>query len=748
MLILVLLGYIVSEAAPQSELYSLPAKALVPPGDSLIDRALLTSVSPGQTITASPGQTISLTVGYQIWQGSNPNEIDQMFLLYSWSPSWPPPSGYYAEIYNDIPPSYPGTTGTKQISITVPKTPGTYYIWVGWCAHYSVPQAVQGFTKQPSLPAHIRIIIQESESVYQVKLGTNSPPFGESIIVDGTKYDFPDFGDKIIMLSAGTHSIQAIAPPGYGFLRWYDTDNTRVYNIYNSSTILTVKGNGVVGAEFGPIVTFYTSPTNGGSISVEYYGDPQNPIKTYSNGQSDVISNIASRLRANPSPGYVFVKWTTTGNVTVDSPHSNPTGWRPSGPGAVTAIFQQATYTVSFQILDDAGSAVSGASLVFAGSSYTHGSSTSVASGSYSLSTGMIPSGYRFKQWETRGGVSVASQTPSTTTATVSGDGSITMRLQRTATVIFSVSGMSSDASETVLTVDGTSYFISQLPASFTWDVGSAHSFDWKDYVLDTIYVKRYRWVSTSGLTTSKSGAIIVPFEGGLVQATYKTQYRWKFSQSGIGSDATGTVITVDGTGYDHSSLPLKFWWDEGSSHSYSYQEYISTLISGKRYACHNPPSWSGTVIYSCDIDFVYHTEYQLNIAISPTDAGTTSPKLGSYWYDLGSSVSVSATANAGYTFSKWQLDGSDYSTSNPVTVTMSAPHTLTVVFSETTYTISFQILDDTGNSVSGATLVFDGTTYSHGGSTSKPAGFYSLSTGTIPSGYKFKTWEVSGSIT
>jgi hypothetical protein len=150
---------IMVQGSINNDIAPLPAKALAPDG-SLIDRALLISVSTGQTVVVSPGQTVSLTVGYQIWQGSNPNEIDQMFFLYSWSPTWPPPSGYYAEIYNSIPPGYPGETGTRQVDITVPTTEGAYYLWVGWGAHYSVPQAVQAFTQQPSLPAHVKIVVQ------------------------------------------------------------------------------------------------------------------------------------------------------------------------------------------------------------------------------------------------------------------------------------------------------------------------------------------------------------------------------------------------------------------------------------------------------------------------------------------------------------------------------------------------------------------------------------------------------------
>jgi len=141
------------------ELYSLPANAILP-DRSLIDRAILRSITPSQTIIASPGQKITLTVSYQIWQGQNPSEIDQLLLIYSWTPSWPPPKGYYVGIYNGIPPSYPGTTGSVQVDITVPTTSGTYYLWLGWAAHYGIDQAASTFTKPLSLPAYVKIVVQ------------------------------------------------------------------------------------------------------------------------------------------------------------------------------------------------------------------------------------------------------------------------------------------------------------------------------------------------------------------------------------------------------------------------------------------------------------------------------------------------------------------------------------------------------------------------------------------------------------
>ena len=193
-------------------------------------------------------------------------------------------------------------------------------------------------------------------------------------------------------------------------------------------------------------------------------------------------------------------------------------------------------------------------------------------------------------------------------------------------TVVFSASGLGSDASGTVLTVDGESYGRDQLPVSFTWEVGSQHSFAWTSHV-DAGAGKRYAWTGASGLSTAGSGTIIVPQGGGSISASYKTQYK------------------------------------------------LTTNTN---------PSGAGSI--------------------------SLSPQSPDGYYDEGASVTATASANTGYTFSKWQLDGSDYSTGNVATVTMDGPHTLTALFTGATYTLTIYAYKD-GAAVQGVTVEVDGAT-------------------------------------
>jgi len=283
-------------------------------------------------------------------------------------------------------------------------------------------------------------------------------------------------------------------------------------------------------------------------------------------------------------------------------------------------------------------------------------------------------SDYVFSSWTGSGS---GSYSGTATPASVTVNGSITETANFAplpVTVTFTVSGLSSDASGTVLTVDGSGYSYIQLPISFTWTIGSSHSFTWSDPI-SAGSGKQYAWVSTSGLSTAKSGTMTVPSGGGTVSATYKTQY----------------YLTVS-SAYD-SPTPTSGWFDAGTSVTASVSSPVSGG-SGVQYVC---TGWSGsgsapssgtgtsvtfTINAPSSITWNWKTQYYLTMQASPSGGGSVSPSSG--WYDSGSSVPISASAASGYVFSSWTGSGSgSYSgTANPATITMNGPITETAVFS------------------------------------------------------------------
>lgn len=87
-----------------------------------------------QSITVKTGDLIVAEIKFQRWSISDADELSQVFLLFSWSSVWEPPT-HYLPLWFGISGSYPGVTVVWRFSIRVPSKPGTYYIWIrGDCA--------------------------------------------------------------------------------------------------------------------------------------------------------------------------------------------------------------------------------------------------------------------------------------------------------------------------------------------------------------------------------------------------------------------------------------------------------------------------------------------------------------------------------------------------------------------------------------------------------------------------------------
>jgi minor extracellular serine protease Vpr len=86
--------------------------------------------------------------------------------------------------------------------------------------------------------------------------------------------------------------------------------------------------------------------------------------------------------------------------------------------------------------------------------------------------------------------------------------------------VTFDEMGVGSDFTGTVVVIDGTNYGVSgvnTLPASFSWDSGSVHTFDFQSPLLVTARAEQYVWISTTGLSTLQGGNLTVSTSGSLI---------------------------------------------------------------------------------------------------------------------------------------------------------------------------------------------------------------------------------------
>jgi len=163
------------------------------------------------------------------------------------------------------------------------------------------------------------------------------------------------------------------------------------------------------------------------------------------------------------------------------------------------------------------------------------------------------------------------------------------------------------------------------------------------------------------------------------------------FEAQGLGSDVYGAalIVTVNGqsTTYTVNQLPVTLYLPPGTQVSYSWVspisgsagvQYVWESTSGLATAqsgTFDVPSQGGSLIAT------YGTQYYLTMQANPAAGGSVSPASG--WYNAGTRVQISASANSGYQFYQWSGSGSgSYSgQNNPATVTMNGPITETAYF-------------------------------------------------------------------
>src|SRR3972149_6899708 len=128
--------------------------------------------------------------------------------------------------------------------------------------------------------------------------------------------------------------------------------------------------------------------------------------------------------------------------------------------------------------------------------------------------------------------------------------------------------------------------------------------------------------------------------------------------------------------------------------------------------------------------NFTQNPLYTLTVNISPTAGGSVTKNPNKTTYNSGETVTLTATANSGYTFSSWS--GGATGTTSPVTVTMDGNKTVTANFTQNPlYTLTVNISPTAGGSV---TKNPNKTTYN-------PGEMVTL-TATANSGYTFTSWS------
>ena len=244
------------------------------------------------------------------------------------------------KVYDGVDGNY-GNEQSKSCTVTLPTTisAGRHYIRVGFCYSYSFAtsyDALAGCTYKD-----IPIDVLANVCFYPIPSGSGTITFNNKVYSGG----------QCELYQVGTYNAIANPSSGWVFDSWSTGVASKIY-IYNpssSTTQVDVGGDGNLIAKFAALVTFYTDPANTGSITVSGSGKGTGTYYHGGQGAFDKIScTNCYTVTANPPSGYTFAGWRTTGSVSVSDSLQQTTGLVVNGPGTITAIFTQQSYSVTF----------------------------------------------------------------------------------------------------------------------------------------------------------------------------------------------------------------------------------------------------------------------------------------------------------------------------------------------------------------------------------------------------------------
>ncbi len=247
-----------------------------------------------------------------------------------------------------------------------------------------------------------------------------------------------------------------------------------------------------------------------------------------------------------------------------------------------------------------------------------------------------------------------------TSPITVTGTTSVIGNYKIQYRVTFDKTGVGTDFAGTVATIDDISYDVGNLPVSFWFDKNSNHNFNYASPLVVNASIQ-HSWSSTTGISSLQSGTISI-MGSGTITGNYLIGNAITFDSIGVSSSFTGTVLTLDGTAYSLSQLPISFIWQTGTTHDFSYASPLNVGINNTRYVWTSTSGLStvqtGSIIVSSFGSIIgnYKTQYYLSLPANLPGLGWPS---GSGWYDDGSYAFVSAQqyqpGGSRYRFDRWE---------------------------------------------------------------------------------------------
>lgn len=364
-------------------------------------------------------------------------------------------------------------------------------------------------------------------------------------------------------------------------------------------------------------------------------------------------------VTATANAGFAFSSWTSTGG-SFDSTTSASTNFHmPAAPATVTGNFASSAVQITITttpanllVSADGGTPVA-APLV---ESWIPGSSHTITT--TSPQTGAAGVQYVWSSWSDSGAISHSITVPGTATTYTA---AFNTQYQLTM-----VASPSADGS---VTPASGSYYVGGaiIPVTATANAGSQFT----------------NWTSTGGSfvsTTSPSTNFTMPSSPATVTGNFTTAS----VQITIAASPANLLVSVDGG--PATAAPLVETWIIGSSHTIATTspqaggtgiQYVWSYWSDSGAISHSITVPGTATTYTAS----FNTQYQLTTAANPSNGGAVSPPSGNF-YNSGTVVPLTATPNAGFTFSSWTGNVAN-SSSASTTITVSSPQSVTANFTQ-----------------------------------------------------------------
>ena len=451
-------------------------------------------------------------------------------------------------------------------------------------------------------------------------------------------------------------TLTATANEGYQFVNWTINGET----ITTNPTIITVNSDVNAVANFAVIQHTVTATVNDPAMgSVEGAG-------VYNYGTT-------ATLTATANEGYEFVGWTVGEETMTD----NPLTLTVTSDVTVVANFKAIEHTVTVTVNGPAMGSVEGAG------TYKQGSAATL--------TATASEGYEFVGWT----IGEETMTENPLTLTVMNDVNVVANFK---VVEYTVVASVNDAA--MGSVEGAGVYSQGTTATLTATANAGYEFVGWTIGEETMTENPLTLTVTSDVT------VVANFKAIEHTVTVAMNDPAMGSVEGAGTYKQGSAATLTAT----------------ASEGY---EFVGWTV-GEETMTDNPL----TLTVMSDVNVVANfkaIEHTVTVTVNGPAMGSVE---GAGVYNYGTTATLTATANEGYEFVGWTVNGETL-TENPLTLTVTSDVNVVANFKAIEYTVTATANDPAMGAVEGA------GTYNHGATVTLTA--------TANEGYEFVGWTVNG---